>query len=283
MSPGGLTLFLYFPGVGSGGSTCSGYPTMVDFCVPRRILGVIPARYASSRFPGKALATLGSKTMLEHVWERVNMARYLTDVVIATDDQRIYDAARRFGATVRMTRPDHVSGTDRVAEVASAEPDAELIVNIQGDEPLIDPAAIDTAIVPLTHEPAIQMSTLKKKIEDPREVGDPNVVKVVTDRFENAIYFSRSTIPYVRGGGNALYYKHIGLYVYRRDFLLRYSDLPIGPLEEAERLEQLRALENGFKIRVVETEYESLGVDTPEDLARVSQLFEALSSGVRNG
>ena len=248
---------------------------MVDFCVPRRILGVIPARYASSRFPGKALATLGSKTMLQHVWERVNMARYLTDAVIATDDQRIYAAARSFGAAVRMTRSDHVSGTDRVAEVASTG-DAELIVNIQGDEPLIDPAAIDAAILPLTHEPAIQMGTLKKKIEDPREVDDPNVVKVVTNRFQNAIYFSRSTIPYVRGpvaGAATIHYKHIGLYVYRRDFLLRYSDLPIGPLEEAERLEQLRALENGFKIRVVETEYESLGVDTPEDLARVSQLF----------
>src|ERR1017187_8021440 len=131
----------------------SHYPIMVDPCVPRRILGVIPARYASSRFPGKALATLGSKTMLQHVWERVNMARYLTDAVIATDDQRIYDAARGFGAAVKMTRSDHVSGTDRVAEVASTG-DAELIVNIQGDEPLIDPAAIDAAILPLTHEPA---------------------------------------------------------------------------------------------------------------------------------
>lgn len=255
---------------------------MVDSCVPRRILGVIPARYASSRFPGKALATLNSKTMLQHVWERVSMARYLTDAIIATDDQRIFDEARRFGARVRMTRADHVSGTDRVAEIASSE-DAELIVNIQGDEPLIDPAAIDAAVLPLTHEPAIQMGTLKKKIEDPREVNDPNVVKVVTDRFHNAIYFSRSTIPHIRGGGDAIYYKHIGLYVYRRDFLLRYSDLPICPLEEAERLEQLRALENGFKIRVVETEYESLGVDTPEDLARVSQLFETILSGVNNG
>jgi len=155
-------------------------------------------------------------------------------------------------------------------------------VNIQGDEPLIDPAAIDAAVVPLTHEPAIQMGTLKKKIEDPREIDDPNVVKVVTDRFQNALYFSRSTVPHVRGGADDVYYKHIGLYVYRRDFLLRYSDLPIGPLEDAERLEQLRALENGFKIRVVETEYESLGVDTPEDLARVAQLFE-ISSGVTNG
>jgi 3-deoxy-manno-octulosonate cytidylyltransferase (CMP-KDO synthetase) len=222
--------------------------------------------------------------MLEHVWERVNMARYLTAAVIATDDQRIYDAARSFGAAVKMTRSDHVSGTDRVAEAASSD-DAELIVNIQGDEPLIDPAAIDAAILPLTHEPAIQMGTLKKRIEDPREVADPNVVKVVTDRFQNAIYFSRSTIPYLRGpltgGAAAVHYKHIGLYVYRRDFLLRYSDLPIGPLEEAERLEQLRALENGFKIRVVETEYESLGVDTPEDLARVSLLFEQFHLGVR--
>jgi len=222
--------------------------------------------------------------MLEHVWERVNMARYLTAAVIATDDRRIFDAARSFGASVRMTRSDHLSGTDRVAEIASAD-DAELIVNIQGDEPLIDPAAIDAAILPLTHEPAIQMGTLKKKIEDLREVGDPNVVKVVTDRFQNAIYFSRSTIPFVRGslpgGAAAVHYKHIGLYVYRRDFLLRYSDLPIGPLEDAERLEQLRALENGFKIRVVETEYESLGVDTPEDLARVSRVFETISRGVR--
>jgi len=255
---------------------------MVDFCVPSRILGVIPARYASSRFPGKALATLGSKTMLEHVWERVNMARYLTEAVIATDDQRIYDEARRFGGTVRMTRSDHVSGTDRVAEIASTD-DAEIIVNIQGDEPLIDPAAIDAAILPLVHEPAIQMGTLKKKIEDQREIADPNVVKVVTDRFENAIYFSRSTLPFIRGEGRATYFKHIGLYVYRRAFLLRYSGLPIGPLEQAECLEQLRALENGFKIRVVETEYESLGVDTPEDLARVTHLYQALSTGVRNG
>ena len=217
--------------------------------------------------------------MLEHVWDRVNMARYLTAAVIATDDQRIYDEARRFGAAVRMTRSDHVSGTDRVAEIASTD-DAELIVNVQGDEPLIDPAAIDTAILPLLHEPAIHMGTLKKKIEDPRDAADPNVVKVVTDRFQNAIYFSRSTIPFVRGPGSAPYFKHIGLYVYRRDFLLRYSDLPIGPLEKAECLEQLRALENGFKIRVVETEYESLGVDTPEDLARVAQLFAAFSGTV---
>jgi len=220
--------------------------------------------------------------MLEHVFERTSQARYLTSVVIATDDERIAAAARSFGAPVRMTRADHLSGTDRVAEVASADT-AELIVNIQGDEPLIDPAAIDAAILPLIHEDDIEMATLKKRIEDPREIGDPNVVKVVTDRAGNAIYFSRSTIPGGRASAGAglgfslpgVHYKHIGLYVYRRDFLLGYSDLPVGPLERAERLEQLRALENGCSIRVVETEYESLGVDTPQDLERVSKLFEA--------
>ena len=179
------------------------------------------------------------------------MARYLTNVIIATDDERIHEEARRFGGVVRMTRSDHLSGTDRVAEVASAET-AEWIVNIQGDEPLIDPGAIDAAILPLLDEPSIPMGTLKKRIEDPREIDDPNVVKVVTDRFENAIYFSRSTIPYVReksaGEGSKgkreeerIHYKHVGLYVYRRDFLLQYPDLPVGPLEKAERLEQLRA------------------------------------------
>jgi 3-deoxy-manno-octulosonate cytidylyltransferase (CMP-KDO synthetase) len=237
-------------------------------------LGVIPARYGSSRFPGKVLAPIGSKSMLQHVFERASQARYITSIIIATDDKRIEDAARAFGAPVRMTRADHASGTDRAAEVASAET-AEWVVNIQGDEPLIDPYAIDAAILPLADDPSIQMGTLKKRIEDPREIGDPNVVKVVTDGSGNAIYFSRSTIPYVRGVPHCAHYKHIGLYVYRRDFLLRYSDLPVGPLERAERLEQLRALENGYPIRVVETEYESLGVDTPEDLERVSSLFAA--------
>ena len=214
--------------------------------------------------------------MLAHVFERASLARYLTSVIIATDDGRIAEAAREFGAPVRMTRTDHRSGTDRVAEVASADT-AEVIVNIQGDEPLIDPGAIDAAILPLLHDEEIAMGTLKKRIEDPRELGDPNVVKVVTDHAGNAIYFSRSTIPYNGAGFDApvARYKHIGLYVYRREFLLGYSDLPVGPLEQAERLEQLRALENGYPIRVVETEYESLGVDTPEDLERVSKLFEA--------
>ncbi|MCU1235484.1 MAG: 3-deoxy-D-manno-octulosonate cytidylyltransferase, partial [Candidatus Solibacter sp.] len=209
---------------------------------------------------------------------------YLTSTIIATDDDRVYAAAKSFGARVRMTRADHLSGTDRVAEVASAE-NAEVIVNIQGDEPLIDPAAIDAAILPLVHDPAVIMGTLKKRIEDPREIQDPNVVKVVTDHQGDAIYFSRCPIPFDRDrvSGTA-YFKHIGLYVYQRDFLLSYSSLPVGPLEEAERLEQLRALENGYRIRVVETEYESLGVDTPEDLERVSRLFRAsILQGMENG
>jgi 3-deoxy-manno-octulosonate cytidylyltransferase (CMP-KDO synthetase) len=243
--------------------------------VPRKILGVIPARFASTRFPGKVLAHLASKPMIQHVWERASQSRYLSSTIIATDDERIVQAARRFGAIVRLTRADHPTGTDRVAEIAAAE-NADIVVNIQGDEPLIDPAAIDAAILPLAHEPEMVMSTLKKRIENAREVGDPNVVKVVTDRAGNAIYFSRYPIPFVRGGeAGGVHFKHIGLYAYRRAFLLGYSDLPVGPLELAERLEQLRALENGFAIRVVETEYESLGVDTPEDLERVSQLFKS--------
>ena len=212
--------------------------------------------------------------MLQHVYERAAQARYLTSTIIATDDQTVFDCAKRFGASVRMTRADHPSGTDRAAEIASAE-NAEIVVNIQGDEPLIDPAAIDAAILPLAHDPDIVMATLKKKIEDPAEITNPNVVKVVTDRTGDAIYFSRCPIPFDRDRtGDTPYFKHIGLYVYQRDFLLEYSALPLGPLEQTERLEQLRALENGYRIRVVETEYESLGVDTPADLERVSRLFE---------
>jgi 3-deoxy-manno-octulosonate cytidylyltransferase (CMP-KDO synthetase) len=212
--------------------------------------------------------------MLQHVWERTCQARYLTDIVVATDDERIRSAAESFHARVVMTRADHVSGTDRVAEAASAS-QAGIIVNIQGDEPMIDPAAIDAAILGLLDDDLgeVPMGTLKKRIERTADIADPNVVKVVTDAAGNALYFSRSPIPYARDE-QSIYYKHIGLYVYRRDFLLAYPDLPIGPLERSERLEQLRALENGHKIRVVETEYESLGVDTPEDWKQVVELFE---------
>ena len=224
--------------------------------------------------------------MLRHVYERASQARYVSSLIIATDDERIFEVARSFGARVRMTRPDHPSGTDRVAEVASAE-NCDIVVNIQGDEPLIDPAAIDAAILPMVHDSDIRMATLKKRIEDPREITDPNVVKVVTDLKGDAIYFSRHSIPFHRDVSPAPgprppapVFKHIGLYLYRRDFLLAYPNLPVGPLERAECLEQLRALENGYAIRVVETDYESLGVDTPEDLERVSHLLEASLTGV---
>jgi 3-deoxy-manno-octulosonate cytidylyltransferase (CMP-KDO synthetase) len=241
--------------------------------VPRRILGVIPARFSSSRFPGKALAMIAGKPMFQCVYERACQAQYLSEVVIATDDERIFSAARDFGSKVRMTRADHLSGSDRAAEVASSDT-AAYIVNIQGDEPLIDPAAIDAAVLGLVGEAEAPMSTLAKRIEDPREVDDPNVVKVVTDLRGYAIYFSRCPIPHVRGD-RPPYFKHIGLYAYRREFLLGYSQMPVGPLERAEKLEQLRALENGHSIRVVETEYESLGVDTPEDLERLLHLYKS--------
>jgi 3-deoxy-manno-octulosonate cytidylyltransferase (CMP-KDO synthetase) len=207
--------------------------------------------------------------MLQHVYERASEARYLNKVIIATDDERIFNAARAFGAQVQMTRSDHRSGTDRVAEVASAS-SASIVVNIQGDEPLIDPAAIDAAALTLAADSELPMATLSKRIENPHEIDDPNVVKVVSDLAGDAIYFSRCPIPHA----GRVHYKHIGLYVFRRDFLLAYPELPVGPLEQAERLEQLRALENGYRVRVIETEYESLGVDTPEDLERVTALFE---------
>jgi 3-deoxy-manno-octulosonate cytidylyltransferase (CMP-KDO synthetase) len=251
---------------------------VIESIVPLRIFGVIPARYASSRFPGKAIAQIAGKTMLEHVWERASQARYLTSLAIATDDERIRSVAEGFKARVVMTRDDHVSGTDRVAEVASAS-NAQYVVNIQGDEPLIDPAAIDAAVLGLLDAEDVLMATLKKRIERAEEIHNPNVVKVVTDQAGDAIYFSRSPIPFAREvGEQTAYFKHIGLYVYQRDFLLGYPDLRVGPLERAEHLEQLRALENGHRIRVVETDYESLGVDTPEDLRHVAGLFESVES-----
>lgn len=211
--------------------------------------------------------------MIEHVYERALRCSRLSQVVIATDDERIAEAAARFGAPCQMTRADHVSGTDRVAEVASSYP-STMVVNIQGDEPLIDYNAIEAAIVALESAPSCQMSTLSRLIEDPAEISNPNVVKVVCTLAGEAIYFSRHAIPFVRGE-RAPHWKHIGLYVYRRDFLLKYSSLPVGPLEKAECLEQLRALENGYRIAVAETGYDSIGVDTPEDLSRIRAWIES--------
>ena len=222
--------------------------------------------------------------MVEHVWERASKSQYLSDLLVATDDERIASVVRGFKGRVRMTRPDHLTGTDRLSEVASAE-EAMLYVNIQGDEPLIDPEAIDAAILSVLDNDSISMGTLKKQIIDPAEINNPNVVKVVTNLLGDAIYFSRCPIPHERERREdpSLYFKHIGLYVYRRDFLLHYPDLTVGPLEQAERLEQLRALESGYRIRVVNTDYESLGVDTPEDLERVNRLITAVNQSIEFG
>ena len=221
--------------------------------------------------------------MIQHVWERSRQSRLLDRVLIATDDDRISRAAVAFGAEVCLTREDHPSGTDRVAEAAGTT-DAEIIVNIQGDEPLIDPAAIDKAIVALLDDPKCEMATLKKRIDSTSDIQNPNVVKVVTSHDDYALYFSRCPIPFNRGG-EAIYWKHIGLYVYRRDLLFRYSSLKPGVLEQNEKLEQLRALENGIGIRVAETAYETIGVDTPEDLLSIQSLFlqDSSTSATKHG
>ena len=232
---------------------------------------IIPARYASTRFPGKPLASLWGKPIIQHVYERASHARHCSRVIIATDDERIAATARAFGAEVAMTRADHPSGTDRVAEVA-ANLEAELIVNVQGDEPLVDPAAIDAAVAPLTADPTIPMGTLAAPVEEITDLANPNVVKVVVDQAGFALYFSRLPIPFVRDGqAGVTRYRHLGLYVYRRDFLLGLAKLTPTPLEQAEMLEQLRVLEHGHRIKVVIVGKASPGVDTPEDLARLEQ------------
>ncbi len=238
------------------------------------ILAVIPARLQSTRLPNKPLLKIGAKTMLERVWERARMARLVHQVVIATDDPGIFQAAQAFGAQVVMTRPAHPSGTDRVAQAAE-QFSATLVVNVQGDEPFIEPESIDQAIAPLLSESDAVMSTLMTRFRNPADAAQPSVVKVVVSQDRHALYFSRLPIPFRRDpaeGNGPVWYKHLGLYVYRRDFLLRFPSLPRGPLEAAEKLEQLRVLENGYKIRVVETEYDSIGVDTEEDLARVREM-----------
>jgi len=212
--------------------------------------------------------------MIEHVYRRAAAARLVDAVVVATDDVRVRDAVEAFGGLARMTRSDHRSGTDRLAEVASGLT-CELVVNVQGDEPLLAPEAIDEAVEALVADEATAMATLCRPIHDPSEFRDPNVVKVVTDRSGCALYFSRAPIPHARttAGGDRPALKHIGLYVYRREFLLRLAALAPTPLESCEALEQLRALEHGFRIRAVESTYDSVGVDTPADLERVRRLL----------
>lgn len=207
--------------------------------------------------------------MIEHVYRRAAAARSISAVIVATDDERIHAAVKAFGGESRMTSPSHASGTDRIAEVAEGL-DCDLIVNVQGDEPLIEPAMIDEAVQPFDGDPALMMSTLRRRIDDPAEAANPNVTKVVVDRDGYALYFSRAPIPFVREGcPPATAWRHVGLYVYRRACLLRLAALPPTELERSEALEQLRALEHGIRIRALETRFDSVGVDTPEDLERV--------------
>lgn len=247
---------------------------------------VIPARFASTRFPGKPLADLCGKPMIQWVYERSAQCQSVGRVIVATDDDRIARAVESFGGDVVMTRSDHATGTDRLAEVAAGLDD-ELIVNVQGDEPLIDPAMIQAAVAPLLHDNTIPMGTLKTPLTCLEEYQNPNVVKVVTDRQGFALYFSRAPIPYPRDFKNSLDQrwhelataKHIGLYVYRREFLLQYPHLKATPLETQESLEQLRALEHGYRIVVAETNLVGQGVDTPEDLERVKQVLACSARG----
>jgi 3-deoxy-manno-octulosonate cytidylyltransferase (CMP-KDO synthetase) len=244
-----------------------------------KILGVIPARYGSTRFPGKPLHPIAGKPLVQHVVERCRGARALAEVIVATDDARIADAVRPF-CRVEMTRPDHPSGTDRIAEVAGRV-SCDAVVNIQGDEPLLDPAVIDAVAATLADA---EMTTAAAPVHDPAELDNPNVVKVVLNAAGRALYFSRHPIPYLRDlAGRAAgerarafpYLKHLGLYGYRRDTLLRLVRWPVSPLEAAEKLEQLRALEHGLAIAVVRVAAASPGVDTPEDAARVERLLRA--------
>ena len=240
-----------------------------------RTLCVIPARYASTRLPGKPLADICGKPMICRVWERARRAEKPERVIVATDDQRIYDAVRKDGGEAMLTRADHPTGTDRLAEVAQAHGAVDLIVNVQGDEPLIEPSVIDELIALFEADENLQMATVMTRMEDEEEQKNPNNVKVVVDKLGYALYFSRSLLPYPRAAA-APVYKHIGIYAYRRDFLLHYARLAPTPLEKAESLEQLRALENGYGIRVLETASRFIGVDTPEDLALVNRLYREL-------
>lgn len=240
-----------------------------------RVVVVIPARYASTRLPGKPLVSLAGKPMIQRVYERAKLAQRADRVVVATDDERIVKAVEGFGGEARMTRSDHRTGTERVAEVAAHE-EGDVFVNVQGDEPLLDPVAIDTAVASLLEEPAAAIGTVATPIKTPADIMDPNVVKTVLDFDGNALYFSRAPIPWVRDTASKIqvrHLKHLGLYVFQREALLEYPTLPQGELERIEQLEQLRWLENGWKIRVAEVEHDAVSVDVPEDVKRVEKLL----------
>ena len=238
-----------------------------------KALCIIPARYASTRLPGKPLKDICGKPMICRVYDRAKVAKSVDEVIVATDDERIFQAVDMNDGRAMMTRADHKTGTDRLAEVAEKFSDVDVIVNVQGDEPLIEPALIDELIAQFEDDSELQMATVAVEMHDEAEMKNPNNVKVIFDKKNNALYFSRSLIPYPRNVGKAKVYKHIGIYAYRRNFLLDYAKMPSTTLEESESLEQLRALENGYKIRVIVSDCQFIGVDTEEDLKLVNEIF----------
>ncbi|MFC1576506.1 3-deoxy-manno-octulosonate cytidylyltransferase [Candidatus Omnitrophota bacterium] len=236
-----------------------------------KAIGIIPARWKSTRFEGKVLAKISGKPMIQHVWERAKEAKTLDDIIIAADNDEVIKVAKTFGAKAIYTSKDQPSGTDRLAEVVNPL-DVRVIVNIQGDEPLVHSSMIDGLANALLEDETIPMATIVKKITNRSQIDNPNVVKAVLDKDGFALYFSRCPIPYLRDeSGSAVYYKHIGLYAYTKDCIFNYTNLPISMLEDTEKLEQLRALENGYRIKTIETELDTIGVDTPEDLQKAEE------------
>ncbi|MCY9023227.1 3-deoxy-manno-octulosonate cytidylyltransferase [Priestia megaterium] len=237
-----------------------------------KVIAVLPARYGSSRFPGKPLALINNKPMIQHVYERVKKVPNLDKVVVATDNKKIYDAVLSFGGEVVMTKDTHESGSDRMAEVSKLI-DGDIFLNVQGDEPLIDERLI-AEIVEQSKQHSNYVITAKKAIDSEEDIENPNVVKVITNQNKEAIYFSRSPIPYNRSDKKVTYYKHLGIYCYPKHILQEFVKLPKSQYEEVEMLEQLRLLENGYEMKVLETTYDSIGVDTPEDITKIENLLE---------
>ena len=247
-----------------------------------RVFGIIPARYGSTRLPAKVLADIAGKPLIQRVYERARRSPSLDQLVVATDDQRIYDRVKSFGGEVLLTSAAHPSGTDRVCEAARSlkVQDEDLIVNIQGDQPFFEPGMIDEVVAPLRQDPGINMGALVYPIRTPEELANPSVVKVVFDRMGFALYFSRSPMPYIISAlPQPRYYKHIGPYVYRMKFLVKFTQWERGMLEQWESLEQLRALEHGHRIKVVETRFDSQEVDTPADLEKVREMISGVEPG----
>ncbi|MEN8193490.1 MAG: 3-deoxy-manno-octulosonate cytidylyltransferase [Bacteroidota bacterium] len=243
----------------------------------QNVIGVIPARYGSSRFPGKVLAKIAGKPMIQWVYERANNSKLLDQLFVAVDDKKVKECVEGFGGNAVMTGMNHQSGTDRIAE-AMESIEADIVVNIQGDQPLLDSDMIDEAVQPLLDDSTVLMSTIKTKISS-EDYLDPSVVKVVVDENDNALYFSRSLIPFSRDNAETDIYEHVGLYVYRKDFLFEISKMPQSYLEKIEMLEQLRVMEKGYKIKVIETKSDKaagVSVDTPEDLAKVEKIIKEL-------